>query len=178
MNNAITTLSIQTTQVVNHGTRRQANQFGRLAKVEFLKYHRDDVRGWVFRCEQFFLIDNTPPEEKAIIQRFGSVFKDPMADLRNAKYYKTAKEYQDLFHTLLCRVDPKTLSDAYCLTNLQEATLEAIKKKNKPLGGHTGSRFALSGQMFSLMVFPTEELEEEFQDAKEKLGDVENEELP
>ncbi|GKD94637.1 hypothetical protein Tco_1374474 [Tanacetum coccineum] len=116
-----------------------------------------------------------------------------MADLRNVKYDKTAKEYQDLFHTLLCRVDvsedhalnlylgglptelemsvqmfkPKTLSDAYCLTNLQEATLEAIKKKNKPLGGHTGSRFALS-----------EELEEEFQDAKEKLGDVENEELP
>nr|GEW44036.1 hypothetical protein [Tanacetum cinerariifolium] len=141
MNNTITTLSIQTTQMVNHGTGRQANQFDKLAKVEFPKFQGDDVRGWVFMCEQFFLIDNTPPEEKLIIQRFGSVFEDPMADLKNAKYNKTAKEYQDLFDTLLYRVD---VSEDHALSLYLEATLEAIKKKNKPLGSQHVGRFGMS----------------------------------
>ncbi|GKC04330.1 hypothetical protein Tco_0995940 [Tanacetum coccineum] len=173
MNNTITALSIQTNQVINHGTERQANQFGREAKVEFPKFHGDDIVGenvgWDAHKEE-------------IIQRFGLDFKD--ADLKNARYDKTAKEYQDLFDTLLCRVDPKTLSGAYCLTNLQEATLEDIKKKNNPLGSHTGSGFRLSGsnkppvlplpytnrrKLFSLVVLPMKELEEEFQDEEEEL---------
>ncbi|GJS03348.1 reverse transcriptase [Tanacetum coccineum] len=73
------------------------------------------------------------------------------------KYQTNAKDYQDAFDTLLSRVDiseenvvsfylgglpaeiemgvnmfrPKTFVDAYSLTKLQEATLEAIRKKNK-----------------------------------------------
>ncbi|GJX08638.1 hypothetical protein Tco_0691543 [Tanacetum coccineum] len=120
----------------------------------------DDVRGWAFRCDQFFLIDNTPNDEKtAIIQRFGTVFEDHMSALKNVKYEKNAKEYQDVFDTLLGRViisqehairlylgglptelemsvrmfKPATLVDAYFLTNLQEVILEAVKKKNKPV---------------------------------------------
>lgn len=191
----------QQTQVVNPGNGRTANQFSRLAKVEFPKFQGDNVRDWAFKCEQFFLIDNTPEIEKvkiaslhlddkallwhrqfvrlvgdnvgwemyktAITQRFGSVFEDPMAELKNAKYDKSAKEYQDLFDTLLCRVDispenalslylgglptelemavrmfkPRTIADAYYLTNLQEATLEAIKKKNKQVSQIGVNRF-------------------------------------
>ncbi|GJR26705.1 hypothetical protein Tco_1102937 [Tanacetum coccineum] len=39
--------------------------------------------------------------KNAIIQRFESIFEDPMSSLKNAKYEKNAKEYQDLdqFHT-------------------------------------------------------------------------------
>ncbi|GJZ57009.1 hypothetical protein Tco_0612503 [Tanacetum coccineum] len=186
MNSTLIILSIQTNQVVNHGTGRQINQFGRLAKVKFPKFHEDDVRGGV---------------------------------------------------------DPKTLSNAYCLTNLQEATLEAIKKKNMPLGSHHVGGFGMSSdsgnsnkppllplpfadsnskpnptialkspvkkpltqkvyekkttknmcfyydkkfvpvhkcewQLFSLMVLPIKELEEEFKDAQEELKELENEELP
>ncbi|GJR97210.1 hypothetical protein Tco_0269384 [Tanacetum coccineum] len=186
MNNTITTLSIQTTQVVNYGTRRQANQSGRLAKWEFPKFQRDDVRGWHY-CG----IDNVlRPWVKMCIKRqsFKDLvqFEDPMADLKNAKYYKTAKEYQDLFDTLLCRVDvsedhalslhlgglptelemsvrmfkPKTLSDEYCLTNLQEATLEAIKKKNNPLGSQLVGGFGMRSDSGSsnkppLLPFPS-----------------------
>nr|GEX87335.1 phospholipase-like, aminotransferase-like mobile domain protein [Tanacetum cinerariifolium] len=40
---------------------------GILAKVEFPKFQEDDVRGWVFRCDQFFSIDNTSNEEKVKI---------------------------------------------------------------------------------------------------------------
>ncbi|GJV98682.1 gypsy/ty3 retroelement polyprotein [Tanacetum coccineum] len=114
----------------------------------------------------------------AISLRFGSVYDDPMALLKNAKYDKSAKEYQDTFDTLLSRVEvseeraislylgglpielemsvrmfrPKTLSDAYCLTTLQEVTLEAVKKKTD-----------------------NDEEEEEYLDADESLVDIINE---
>ncbi|GKA44496.1 putative mitochondrial protein [Tanacetum coccineum] len=203
LRNLISTLGLQQNQTMTQG--RQAHQFGRLAKVEFLKFHEDDVRGWVFRCDQFFHIDNTLNEEKvkivsvhlsdkalhwhrqyvsvngedvtwelyknAIVKRFWSIFEDPMSALKNAKYEKSAKEYQDLFDTLLCRVTisqehaislylgglptdlemsvrmfkPATLVDAYSLTRLQEAILKAVKNKNKPVGYFTNNRFSNGG---------------------------------
>ncbi|GKA04598.1 putative mitochondrial protein [Tanacetum coccineum] len=163
----------------------------------------DDVRGWAFRCDQFFSIDNTPNEEKVkivsvhlsdkallwhrqylsvngenvgwevykndIIQRFESIFEDPMFALKNAKYEKNVREYQDLFDTLLCRVtisqehaislylgglptelemsvrmfNPATLANAYSLTILQEAILDVVKKNNPsrvPNGNRFGNR--------------------------------------
>ncbi|GJR80310.1 hypothetical protein Tco_0151095 [Tanacetum coccineum] len=141
----------------NHGA-RQANQFSRLAKVEFLENMQLMKSKW----------DNVSWTEYKddITLRFGSVYDDLMAALKNAKYDKSAKEYQDVFDNLLCRVEvseehaislylgglptelemsvrmfkPKTLSDAYCLTTLQEATLEAAKKKSRPFGNQTTGR--------------------------------------
>nr|GEZ19537.1 hypothetical protein [Tanacetum cinerariifolium] len=212
----------------------------------------DDVRGWIFRCEQFFLIDTTPEDQKvrllsahlfdkalmwhtqflkihgenvtwpiyrdAIIQRFGIVFDDPMAELKNVKYTSNAKEYQDKFNDLLSRVEvsvehsvslyvgrlptklemgvrmfrPQTLADAYCLTNLQEATLNALKKTNKwqvrsnssklgsngnltstttkPLSAlpNTTKSYKCEGQLFTLVVLADQEEQvEEFVDADE-----------
>ncbi|GJZ84917.1 hypothetical protein Tco_0650256 [Tanacetum coccineum] len=37
-------------------------QYSRLTKVEFPKFGGEDVRGWMFRCEQFFTIDNIAEE--------------------------------------------------------------------------------------------------------------------
>nr|GFC55820.1 hypothetical protein [Tanacetum cinerariifolium] len=31
--------------------------YGRLAKIEFPKNNGDDVKGWIYRCNQFFRID-------------------------------------------------------------------------------------------------------------------------
>ncbi|GKA83072.1 gypsy/ty3 retroelement polyprotein [Tanacetum coccineum] len=39
-------------------------QFSRLAKVEFLKFSGENVRGWMFRCEEFFAIEQTADEGK------------------------------------------------------------------------------------------------------------------
>ncbi|GKE66979.1 hypothetical protein Tco_1521140, partial [Tanacetum coccineum] len=99
-------------------------------------------------------------------------------------------EYQDAFDTPLSMVDvseehvvsfylgglpteiemgvrmfrPKTLADAYQLTNLQEATFEAIKKKNKAVLTSQNERFGggrhkCSGQLFSIVLLADEELE-------------------
>nr|GEX01599.1 putative mitochondrial protein [Tanacetum cinerariifolium] len=127
-----------------NGRNQNQNQFTRMKKVEFLKFSRDDVKGWIFRCEQFFSIDEIPENQKS-----------------------SSKEYQVAFDTLLSKVDVskehavsfylgglpteiemwvrmfkhKTLVDAYQLINLQEATLEAIKKKNKALLSSQNRRF-------------------------------------
>ncbi|GKB32364.1 putative mitochondrial protein [Tanacetum coccineum] len=242
----------------NNQGARHANQFSRLAKVEFPKFNGDDVLGWIFKCDQFFLIDNTLEEEKVkiiyvhlfdkallwhrqliktkgeniswtdykdvIVLRFGSVYDDPMALLKNAKYDKSAKEYPDTFDTLLSRVKvseeyaislylgglptevemcvrmfrPNTLFDAYCLTTLQEATLEALallpkpntptprsvrkqltqkeyeEKRSKNLCSYCDQKYVpghkCSGQLYSLLVLAdNDEEEEEFLDADDSL---------
>ncbi|GKA69695.1 gypsy/ty3 retroelement polyprotein [Tanacetum coccineum] len=186
-----------------NGSGRNPNQqqFTRMTKVDFPKFLGDDVKGWIFRCEQFFSIDEDLENQKVklifvhlfdtallwhrqftrlngenvswnvykscILQRFGTLYDDPISEIRKVKYQTNAKEYQDAFDTLLSRVDiseehvvsfylgglpaeiemgvrmfgPKTLADAYRLTNYQEATLEAVKKKSKAAMTFSGGRF-------------------------------------
>ncbi|GJT08301.1 gypsy/ty3 retroelement polyprotein [Tanacetum coccineum] len=123
------------------------------SKGHYLSVNGEDVNWEVYK--------------NAIVQRFRSIFEDPMSALKNAMYDKFDKEYQDLFDTLLCRVTisqehaislylgglltelemsvrmfkPVTLAVAYSFTGLQEAILEAVKKKNKPPGSFTSTRF-------------------------------------
>ncbi|GJR63253.1 very-long-chain 3-oxoacyl-CoA reductase 1-like protein [Tanacetum coccineum] len=142
MLNQITPLSLQN-QAVNEAVRPQT-QYGRMTKVDFSKFSGEDVRGRIFRCEQFFLIDSIAEDQKqvyrdAIVQRFGTVFYDLMSELKNVKYDTSAKDYQDKFDDLLNR--PQTLTDAYCLTNLQEATLNDVKKKSKMQFSASTSRY-------------------------------------
>ncbi|GKD44856.1 hypothetical protein Tco_1269501 [Tanacetum coccineum] len=105
--------------------------------------------------------------------------QDPMSALKNAMYKKSAREYQDPFDTLLCRVNiseenavcmylgglptklemsvrmfrPKTLTEAYRLTNLQEGTLEAVKKKDKLVVTYNVGRY-VSGMSYGSNVRP------------------------
>ncbi|GJW14001.1 hypothetical protein Tco_0018134 [Tanacetum coccineum] len=122
-----------------NGRNQNQNQFTKMTKVEFLKFSGDDVNGWIFRCEQFFSIDDIPENQKVklisvflfdttlvwhkqfirlngenvswnvyktgILQRFGTVYDDPISEIRKIKYQTNAKEYQDAFDTLLSRVD-------------------------------------------------------------------------
>ncbi|GJT64937.1 hypothetical protein Tco_1016417 [Tanacetum coccineum] len=111
-------------------------------------------------------------------QRF--VFEDPMAALKNAKYEKNTKEYQDVIDTLLCRIEisqehvvslylgglptelemsvrmfkPRTLANAYYLTNLQESTLEAVKKKNRPIVSNNNSRYGYGNGIGNVSKLP------------------------
>ncbi|KAG8387730.1 hypothetical protein BUALT_Bualt02G0051800 [Buddleja alternifolia] len=39
----------------------------RFSQVEFPKFRGEDLRGWVYRCEQFFEVDDTPPDAKVRI---------------------------------------------------------------------------------------------------------------
>nr|GEU33306.1 hypothetical protein [Tanacetum cinerariifolium] len=119
------------------------------------------------------------------IKRFGTVYDDPVSEIRKINYQTNAKDYQDAFDTLLSRVDiseehaisfsldglpaeiemgvrifsPKTLAHAYSWTNYQEATLKAVKKKNKK-----------TMTSCEIMVVPEEE--EEFFKVEEGIEDL------
>nr|GEW30987.1 hypothetical protein [Tanacetum cinerariifolium] len=133
-------------QEMNHGLNgngriQNQNQFTRMTKVDFPKFLGDYVKGWIFRCEQLFSINDIPKNQKVkfisvnlfdtallwhrqfirlngeavswnvykkgILQRFGTVFNDPVSEIRKIKYHSSAKDYQDTFVTLLSRVDVK-----------------------------------------------------------------------
>ncbi|GKC92721.1 hypothetical protein Tco_1158163, partial [Tanacetum coccineum] len=51
----------ETIAVLNRGP--QLNH-SRIAKIEFPKFSGDDMKEWVFRCEQFFLLEQTPDLDK------------------------------------------------------------------------------------------------------------------
>ncbi|GJU20045.1 hypothetical protein Tco_1153387 [Tanacetum coccineum] len=185
------------------------SSYTHMAKLEFPKFSGEDVN--------------------AVLARFGTVFDDPMYELKNLKYETTTRAYEDAFDDLLSRVEiskdhaislfmgglpveiamgvrmfkPRKLVDAYCLTNLQEATLNAVKKKNRVLysiNNSNSTRFNVqntnnklllplpqytpghkcSGQMYSLEVLAIEDDETQDSD-KECLGEEnfdEIEEMP
>ncbi|GJT31209.1 reverse transcriptase [Tanacetum coccineum] len=92
-----------------------------------------------------------------VLNRFGAVVKDPTANLKNLRKTSTIKVYQDQFDALLSKVDitesqaismflggmstdiammvrmfkPRTLTDTYCLVNLQEVANESRTKSNQ-----------------------------------------------
>nr|GEV11484.1 reverse transcriptase [Tanacetum cinerariifolium] len=141
----------------------------------------DDVRGWAFICDQFFLIDNIPNEEKelykaTIIQRFGSVFEDPISTLKMLKM--SVRMFK-----------PTTLADNYSLTNLQKVIPEAVRKKNKPAMNSIMNKFGNEGYYgntrkqeilplaASTILAEEEEYDEEFVDAEDELVELSNNKL-
>ncbi|GJZ09110.1 putative mitochondrial protein [Tanacetum coccineum] len=60
----ITTMNLGMT---GNGRNQNQQQFTRMTKVEFPKFLGDDVKGWIFRCEQFFSIDEIPKNRKVTL---------------------------------------------------------------------------------------------------------------
>nr|GEZ74814.1 hypothetical protein [Tanacetum cinerariifolium] len=160
----------------------------------------------------------TEAEKQAVLARFGTVFDDPMSELKNLKYETTTRAYRDAFDDLLSRIEisedhaislfmrglsveialgvrmfkSRKLADVYCLTNLQEATLNAVKKKNKEYKEKRANNLCFycdqkytpghkcSSQMYSLEVLAIED--DETQDSDNECLEEENlevvEEMP
>ncbi|GJY33253.1 hypothetical protein Tco_0417722 [Tanacetum coccineum] len=163
MANDITALSLQNTQMANRGPQLTHS---RMAKIKFPKFSSKDVKGWFIRVHGMNV--GWEVYKQAILAWFGNVYDDPMFELKNFKYETTAREYEDAFDSLLSRVEvsdehavsllmggllteiemrvrmfkPKTLADAYCLTNLPEATLNDVKKKSRRAFVPSSSRYS------------------------------------
>jgi hypothetical protein len=176
-----------------NGGQRHGNQqlFHRVTKVEFPKFGGDDVRGWLFKCEQFFKIDNIPEQGKvnlvsihlfdlalmwhrqfvkfmgedvewnvykgAILKRFGTVYDDPLSEIKKLKQTGNVQDYIDAFDKLMCRIEledeqcmsffmaglsseielsvrmfrPRSLYEVYGLSKLEEARLNVLKQKQR-----------------------------------------------
>ncbi|GJT66053.1 putative mitochondrial protein [Tanacetum coccineum] len=90
-------------------------------------------------------IDNTPNEEKVKIV---SVHLSDKALLWHGQFLSVNSENVGLPTKLemsLRMFKPATLAYAYSFTMLQEAILDAVKKKNKPSGSFNGNGFSYGG---------------------------------
>ncbi|KAG8374295.1 hypothetical protein BUALT_Bualt11G0116900 [Buddleja alternifolia] len=62
----------------------------KVSRVEFPHFNGEDLRGWLYKCEQFFEVDETPSAA-----RFGAlIYDDPMSELVNLKHHKEVKSGQ------------------------------------------------------------------------------------
>ncbi|XP_071927614.1 uncharacterized protein [Coffea arabica] len=106
----------------------------RLSRIDFPKFNGEDFRGWLYKSEQFFEVDETPNAVKVKIaamsleeyvrelsSRFGdSLYDDPMRELKSLKQSGSVKEYHDVFEELLNRVDlPKDYATSCFLSGLK-----------------------------------------------------------
>nr|CAD1833858.1 unnamed protein product [Ananas comosus var. bracteatus] len=53
--------------MIKDATSRKSNPFRRLTKLEFPRFNGEELKGWLYRCEQFFEIDGTPEDSKVKI---------------------------------------------------------------------------------------------------------------
>ena len=52
----------------NGGSQGNQNMsYTRATKIEFPKFGGDDVRGWLYKCEQFFRVDHIPDDQKVAL---------------------------------------------------------------------------------------------------------------
>ena len=192
-NTMMANFTVMSTEMLRMRSGEGSSRYSRMGKMEFPKFYGDDVKGWLYRIKQFFIIDGVSDEDKvklvsihmydralawhlqfiktygeavawqvyeeAVLKRFGEVNEDPLAELKNLRYKTTMKQYQSDFETLLTQVTlteaqavsmyigglpptiemnvrmfkPRTLADAFSLSNLQEAVLNLNKQRYPPL---------------------------------------------
>ncbi|GJT85577.1 transposon ty3-G gag-pol polyprotein, partial [Tanacetum coccineum] len=102
------------------------SRVSRISKLEFLKFYGDDVQGWIHGETV-----NWGVYKEAVLKRFGSINEDLMAELKNLSMFIVGLPAAIELNVRMFR--PRTLSDAFSLASLQEATLAVINKKNTPL---------------------------------------------
>nr|GEW41408.1 hypothetical protein [Tanacetum cinerariifolium] len=102
------------------GSHTHNTQYGRMSKIEFPKFHGEDVKRWVYISlvwhQQYVkkYEDITPWEmyEGEVVKRFGAIYKDSIVDLKNLKQEGSVQQYQEIFESLLNRVE---LNEAYAV---------------------------------------------------------------
>nr|GEV72772.1 hypothetical protein [Tanacetum cinerariifolium] len=104
----------------NQRDQRQNMQFNRVTKIEFPMFRGDDVKGWMYKCEQFFkfmrlLGSDTVPW---LVYR-GAIMVDIRDDQTISFYMAGLPNDIELAVRMF---KPQTLSVAYSLSKLQVKT--------------------------------------------------------
>ncbi|GJX90593.1 hypothetical protein Tco_0343919, partial [Tanacetum coccineum] len=98
------------TTVPNNNTQHHHNTYGKLTRLDFPKFNGEDVKGWLFRVQQFFVIDQVDlSESQAVCMFMGGLKSEVGMPLRLFK--------------------PATMKDVSCLAKMQEAIVALTKPK-------------------------------------------------
>jgi len=135
----ITGLSRQVLRIANNpaasgeGSSGTSNSsMSRLARVEFPRFWGEDVQGWIYKCEQFFAIDNIGEEMRA---KVASIHMSDKALQWQQSYMKSrAREdwpsWIEYKVTILSRFGPKPFDDplAELMKLKQNGTVEQYQE--------------------------------------------------
>lgn len=131
----ITGLSVQVTQLTNRMQEQgvhNGNTFSRLTRVDFPKFDGEDVQGWVYRCDQFFAIDNVVDNMKV---KVASIHMIGRALLWHQSFMKTQVEgvwpnWEDYKTAVLARFGIGSFDDplSVLMKLKQTGTVEAYQE--------------------------------------------------
>ncbi|GKD38537.1 hypothetical protein Tco_1258744 [Tanacetum coccineum] len=119
-----------------------------IAKIKFPKFHGDDPTGWVYRCNQFFKVDDIVEDVKvklALMHLYDKALAWHQQFTRNhgenMNWEVEVLETQAVsfflggldkeIEMIVRMFKPQSLVDAYCLSKLQEANNSVSRKINK-----------------------------------------------
>ncbi|KAG8368991.1 hypothetical protein BUALT_Bualt15G0103800 [Buddleja alternifolia] len=114
----------------------------KVSRVEFPHFNGDDLRGWLYKCEQFFEVDETPPVAKVKVAAVGSIqqYLDRFDEIVNCLELPDAYALSCFLGGLRSEISvnvhmfrPKSLQEAISLAKLQEQALSLSQKKPSPL---------------------------------------------
>nr|GEY28933.1 gypsy/Ty3 retroelement polyprotein [Tanacetum cinerariifolium] len=130
----------------DEGTSRGTQpQFTRMIKIEFPKFRGKDVRGWLYKCEKSFEIDQVSDPHKV---QLASIYLYDTASLwhrqlvklmgENASWNSFKKQISFYIAGLQSKVElavrmfrPKTLAEVYNLSKIQKAVLKLNKQRGQ-----------------------------------------------
>lgn len=103
LKNVITSFTERLDTMVNQfqqsrsGIGESSSRFSRMGKLEFPKFHGDDVQGWLFRAKQFFDVDNVHADDKIDIVSIHLYDKALVWHLQYVKHHENLSwnEYEE-----------------------------------------------------------------------------------
>ncbi|GKA51258.1 retrotransposable element Tf2 [Tanacetum coccineum] len=165
--------------------RERGMQYHKVTKIKFPRFGGEDVRGWLFKCEQFFKVDDVADDQKVNLV---SIHLHDIALMWHRQFVRLmelSEEQSISFFLVGLQQDveiavrmfkPRSLTELYGLDKLQETNLNAMESKNRmPL--LPNSRYVpghkCPGQMFSLEVVADNDEEEIVWNSVNEDGDCE-----
>nr|GEU98929.1 reverse transcriptase domain-containing protein [Tanacetum cinerariifolium] len=144
------------------GTSNRGNQYGRLIKLEFLKFSGEDVQGWLYMIHQFFTIDHIEDDAHKIILESMHMFDKALNWHKQFVRSLFIGGLKDEINMAVRMFKPTKLTDVYCLAKMQEHAITMTKSRHAPLlhVPKTSIKYMpehkCSGRVFSLEVIGTD----------------------
>nr|GEW95885.1 retrotransposon-related protein [Tanacetum cinerariifolium] len=107
-------------------------QYGRLAKLEFPKFHGEDVQGWLYRVHQFFKIGHIKDDSHKISLFIGGL-KDEIELTESYAISLFIGGLKDDIGMVVRMFKPTKLVDVYYLAKMQEQTIAVSQNRHAPL---------------------------------------------